>query len=195
MLDAGAKVIDLSGAFAWAPPRTTSAGTKSRTRSRSCWPRLSTDCPSSAAAASRPRASISNPGCYPTAANSGHSSADRGRRDRSGRRNRVRRQVRRQRRGPQSLAQDQLLRSHGELLRLFDSGSSPRTRSAADLRPRGERVQLHRAADSVHRGILETIYFRAAGVSSAADLLAIYEKRYAAEPSSGSTTPASRRTC
>ena len=32
------------------------------------------------------------------------------------------------------------------------------------------------------RGILETIYFRATGVSSADDLLRIYEKRYAAEP-------------
>ncbi len=34
----------------------------------------------------------------------------------------------------------------------------------------------------VHRGILETIYFRAAGVASAADLVALYEKRYAGEP-------------
>lgn len=32
------------------------------------------------------------------------------------------------------------------------------------------------------RGILETIYFRASGVSSAEDLIAIYEKRYAGEP-------------
>jgi N-acetyl-gamma-glutamyl-phosphate reductase len=33
-----------------------------------------------------------------------------------------------------------------------------------------------------HRGILETIYFRATGLSSAADLVALYEKRYAGEP-------------
>jgi N-acetyl-gamma-glutamyl-phosphate reductase len=32
------------------------------------------------------------------------------------------------------------------------------------------------------RGILETIYFRARGVTSAEELLAIYEKRYASEP-------------
>ena len=32
------------------------------------------------------------------------------------------------------------------------------------------------------RGILETIYFRAPGISSAEDLLAIYDRRYAAEP-------------
>ena len=32
------------------------------------------------------------------------------------------------------------------------------------------------------RGILETIYFRAPGIASAEDLLAIYERRYAAEP-------------
>src|SRR5262249_8935368 len=31
-------------------------------------------------------------------------------------------------------------------------------------------------------GILETIYFRAPGVSSAEDLLQIYDKRYAGEP-------------
>lgn len=34
----------------------------------------------------------------------------------------------------------------------------------------------------LHRGILETIYFRAAGVSSAEDILAVFEKRYATEP-------------
>jgi len=34
----------------------------------------------------------------------------------------------------------------------------------------------------VHRGILETIYFRTNGLSSAADLTSIYEKRYASEP-------------
>jgi N-acetyl-gamma-glutamyl-phosphate reductase len=34
----------------------------------------------------------------------------------------------------------------------------------------------------VERGILETVYFRAKGVASAAELLALYEKRYAGEP-------------
>jgi N-acetyl-gamma-glutamyl-phosphate reductase len=34
----------------------------------------------------------------------------------------------------------------------------------------------------VHRGILETIYFRTVGVSSAAELVGLYEKRYADEP-------------
>jgi N-acetyl-gamma-glutamyl-phosphate reductase len=34
----------------------------------------------------------------------------------------------------------------------------------------------------VHRGILETIYFRAKGVASAADLVALFETRYAGEP-------------
>jgi N-acetyl-gamma-glutamyl-phosphate reductase len=34
----------------------------------------------------------------------------------------------------------------------------------------------------LHRGILETIYFRAVGVGSAEDLVAIYEKRYVGEP-------------
>src|SRR5271157_1120484 len=34
----------------------------------------------------------------------------------------------------------------------------------------------------IDRGILETIYFRAIGIESAEDLLAAYEKRYAAEP-------------
>jgi N-acetyl-gamma-glutamyl-phosphate reductase len=34
----------------------------------------------------------------------------------------------------------------------------------------------------VHRGILETIYFRAVGVERPEDLLAIYEKRYSGEP-------------
>ena len=34
----------------------------------------------------------------------------------------------------------------------------------------------------LYRGILETIYFRAVGLASAEELLAIYEKRYAGEP-------------
>jgi N-acetyl-gamma-glutamyl-phosphate reductase len=34
----------------------------------------------------------------------------------------------------------------------------------------------------IDRGILETIYFRAVGVKSASDILDIYEKRYAGEP-------------
>jgi N-acetyl-gamma-glutamyl-phosphate reductase len=34
----------------------------------------------------------------------------------------------------------------------------------------------------VHRGILETIYFRAIGAGSAEELLAVYESRYAGEP-------------
>ena len=34
----------------------------------------------------------------------------------------------------------------------------------------------------VTRGILETIYFRAKGIASAADIIDIYEKRYAGEP-------------
>lgn len=33
-----------------------------------------------------------------------------------------------------------------------------------------------------HRGILETIYFRATGLNSAAELVDLYEKRYAGEP-------------
>jgi N-acetyl-gamma-glutamyl-phosphate reductase len=32
------------------------------------------------------------------------------------------------------------------------------------------------------RGILETIYFRARGIGSAAELVSLYEKRYAGEP-------------
>jgi len=34
----------------------------------------------------------------------------------------------------------------------------------------------------IHRGILETIYFRAKDIASAADLLAVYQKAYADEP-------------
>jgi len=34
----------------------------------------------------------------------------------------------------------------------------------------------------VHRGILETIYFRTEGIGSAAELVALYESRYAGEP-------------
>jgi N-acetyl-gamma-glutamyl-phosphate reductase len=43
----------------------------------------------------------------------------------------------------------------------------------------------------VDRGILETIYFTARGVASAADLLAIYQRRYAGEPFIGLYAPGS----
>jgi N-acetyl-gamma-glutamyl-phosphate reductase len=34
----------------------------------------------------------------------------------------------------------------------------------------------------LHRGILETIYFRAPSIAGVEDLLAVYERQYAAEP-------------
>ena len=147
MLDAGAEVIDLSGAFRLRTAENyTALVQRAAHRSPSCWPKPSTDCPNSAATAIRAARLISNPGCYPTAANLAiRPLIEAGVIDRA-RRNRLRRQDRRQRRGPQAQPQDQLLRSHREFLRLFDSRSPPRAGGAADLRPRGARVQLHGAA-------------------------------------------------
>src|ERR1035437_643496 len=61
---------------------------------------------------------------------------------------RLRRQVGRQRRGAQAQPQNQLLRSHGELLGVFHPQTPSYSRGARNLRTRGRRVQLYRAASA-----------------------------------------------
>ncbi len=132
MLDAGAKVIDLSGAFRLRTPSAIDNGIRRRTPSRRCWPRRSTDCRSFAATASPARLGV-EPGLLSDGRESRDPAAGRGRRDRPRGRHRLRRQIGRQRRGAQASAQDQLLRGDGELLGLFGAEPPARPGSAADL--------------------------------------------------------------
>ena len=126
-------------------PRTTSSGTRPSTRSPSCCGEAAYGLPEFCRERIPAARLVSNPGCYPTAANLAiRPLVEQGVIDRIGR-HRLRRQIRRQRRGPQAVAENQLLRGHGELLRLLDPQPPARARGAHDLRPGGARVQLHRA--------------------------------------------------
>ncbi len=107
---------------------------------------------------------VANPGCYPDRRQSGHPAADRSRRGRPRGRHRLRRQIRRQRRGPQAQPQDQLLRSHRELLGLLDprtTATCPKCCMISGLEER--EFSFTAQLLPLDRGILETIYFRAAG--------------------------------
>ena len=182
LLDAGAKVIDLSGAFR--------LGTAENYRR---WYKESHAQPGLLAEAAyglpefcRTRIPgarlISNPGCYPTAANlaikplidagvvwreagivcdakSGVSGAGR---------------------------KPSLKTSFCEITDNFSAYSVLEHRHVPEiLRTSGlEEHELSFTAQllPIERGILETIYFRARGINSADDLLAIYQTRYAGEP-------------
>ncbi len=133
LLEAGAKVVDLSGAFRLRTPesipalvqgrahRSRAAG-RSGLRAAGVLPRP--DSPGAAGCQSRLLSDRRQPG---------HPAADRGGNRRYGGGDRLRCQIGRQRRGPQAEAQDELLRSHGELLRLLHPGPPPRARGAHEL--------------------------------------------------------------
>jgi N-acetyl-gamma-glutamyl-phosphate reductase len=182
MLEAGARVIDLSGAFRLRTPE-----------AYDCWyhephtqPELLAEAVYGLPEFCRERIQkgrlIANPGCYPTAANlairplveagvvdraagivcdakSGTSGAGR---------------------------KPSLKTSFCEVTENFSAYSIlnhrhvPEILMVSGLEEREMSFTAHLLP--LDRGILETIYFRAANVSKADDILAIYEKRYAAEP-------------
>ena len=183
MLGAGARVVDLSGAFrlrtvenylAWyKEPHTQPEllaeavyGLPEFCRERIPGARL-----------------VSNPGCYPTAANlairplskRGWSIAPRGSSATP---------------SPASAgraASRSLKTSFCEVTENFSAYSilqtPPRAGSAPDLRPRGARVQLHRAIAAARpRHPRDDLLPRRRALPAAEELLAIYEKRYADEP-------------
>jgi N-acetyl-gamma-glutamyl-phosphate reductase len=182
MLDAGARVVDLSGAFRLGTPANYTAWYKEpHTR-----PDLLAEAVYGLPEFCRDRIPaarlIANPGCYPTAANlairplleagvvdraagivcdakSGVSGAGR---------------------------KPRLSSSFCEVTENFSAYSVLRHRHVPEvLQISGlEEREFSFTAQllPLDRGILETIYFRATGVASAEDLVRIYEKRYAGEP-------------
>lgn len=182
MLDAGAKVIDLSGAF-----RLRESTAYSRWyQEKHFAPELLAEAVYGLPEFCRERIAgarlISNPGCYPTAANlaiqplvaagvidracgivcdakSGVSGAGR---------------------------KPSLKTSFCEVTENFSAYSVLDHRHVPEiLMVSGiEEAELSFTAQllPIHRGILETIYFRARGVSSAEELLKIYRRRYEKEP-------------
>jgi hypothetical protein len=123
LLEAGAKVIDLSGAFRLGTTENYQRWYKEpHTQAANCWPRPLYGLPEFCRARVPGARLVANPGCYPTAANLAiRPLVDAGSCRCARRASSAMRQVRRERRGPQALAQDQLLRGRGATFRLTRS--------------------------------------------------------------------------
>ena len=183
VLDAGIKVIDLSGAFRLRHSRKLPAlvqraahaartARRGRLRTAGVLPRAD---PRRAAGLQSRLLSYRRQPRDPA--------SDRSRGDRPRSRHRLRRQERRQRRGPQA----SLTTSFCEVAENFSAYSILEHRHVPEvLHISGlEEAEFSFTAQllPLDRGILETIYFRASeGIAAAEDLLAIYQKRYAGEP-------------
>ena len=183
LLEAGARVIDLSGAFRLGTPENYQAWYKAEHTQPELLAAAVYGLPEFCRAGIPSARLVANPGCYPTAANLAlRPLVEAGVMDRAAG-DRVRRQIGRQRSGAEGEPHDQLLRGHGELLGLFDSASPPRAGGVAGFGPRRARIQLHRAASAARpRHSRDHLFPRQRRIGSAEDLLAIYEKRYAGEP-------------
>lgn len=181
-LDAGAKVIDLSGAFRL---RTTENYTRWYKEPHT-QPELLANAvyglPELNREAIRGAQLISNPGCYPTAASLAILPlAEAGLYDRAAG------IVCDAKSGVSGAGRKPSLKtSFCEVTENFSAYSILEHRHVAEvlLNTGILESEFSFAAQliPVHRGILETIYFRANGIKSAADLVALYERRYAGEP-------------
>ncbi|MEO8595737.1 MAG: N-acetyl-gamma-glutamyl-phosphate reductase [Candidatus Solibacter sp.] len=182
MLSAGARVVDLSGAFRLRTPENYTAWYKETHTQPELLAEAVYGLPEFSRAGIATARLLSNPGCYPTAANlaiwplveagvidraaglvcdakSGVSGAGR---------------------------KPSLKTSFCEVTENFSAYSILRHRHVPEV------LQISKLEESefsftaqllpLDRGILETIYFKAPTLNSADDLLAIYEKQYAAEP-------------
>src|SRR5882724_9293149 len=182
LLDAGVKVIDLSGAFRLRMPERYLQWYKAEHTQPALLAEAAYGLPEFCRERVRAARLISNPGCYPTAANlaigpliaagvvdrragivcdakSGVSGAGR---------------------------KPSLKTSFCEVTENFSAYSILDHRHVAEvlLSSGLEERELSFTAQllPIDRGILETIYFRSERLESSAELLAIYEKRYASEP-------------
>jgi N-acetyl-gamma-glutamyl-phosphate reductase len=182
ILEVGAKVIDLSGAFRLREPAAYSRWYQEEHTAPQLLPEAVYGLPEFCRDRIRGARLISNPGCYPTAANlaiqplvaagvihracgivcdakSGVSGAGR---------------------------KPSLKTSFCEVTENFSAYSVLDHRHVPEILMVSaiEEAELSFTAQllPIHRGILETIYFRASGVSSADELLNIYSRSYAKEP-------------
>jgi N-acetyl-gamma-glutamyl-phosphate reductase len=182
MLDAGAKIVDLSGAFRLRTPERYAAWYKEPHTAPALLSEAAYGLPEYCRERIRGARLIANPGCYPTAANlairplveagvidraagivcdakSGVSGAGR---------------------------KPSLKTSFCEVTENFSAYSILQHRHVPEvlLTSGLEEGEFSFTAQllPLDRGILETIYFRAPHVRSADELIAIYEKRYAGEP-------------
>ena len=182
MLDAGARVVDLSGAFRLRTPESYTAWYKEPHTQPGLLTEAVYGLPEFGREAIPGARLVSNPGCYPTAANLAiRPLIEAGVVDRSAG------IVCDAKSGVSGAGRKPSLKtSFCEVSENFSAYSMLKHRhvpevllvSGLEEREFSFTAQLL----PIDRGILETIYFRARGVASAQELLTLYEKRYAGEP-------------
>jgi len=182
MLEAGAKVVDLSGAFRLRTPENYSAWYKEPHTQPGLLEEARYGLPEFCRATLPGARLIANPGCYPTAANLAiRPLVEAGVVDRSAG------IVCDAKSGVSGAGRKPSLKtSFCEVTGNFSAYSILKHRHVPEvLMVSGlEESEFSFTAQllPLDRGILETIYFRATGIQSTEDLLSVYEKRYAGEP-------------
>jgi N-acetyl-gamma-glutamyl-phosphate reductase len=182
MLDAGAKVVDLSGAFRLRTPENYTAWYKEPHTQPGLLAEAAYGLPEFCRDRIPGARLVANPGCYPTAANLAiRPLLEAGVIDRAAG------IVCDAKSGVSGAGRKPTLKtSFCEVTENFSAYSILTHRHVPEvLQVSGlEESEFSFTAQllPLDRGILETIYFRATGVASAEDLLQIYEKRYAGEP-------------
>jgi len=182
MLGAGARVVDLSGAFRLRTPENYAAWYKAAHTQPELLAEAAYGLPEFCRESIPAARLVANPGCYPTAANLAiRPLIDAGVVDRAAG------IVCDAKSGVSGAGRKaSLTNSFCEVTENFTAYSILRHRHVPEvLQLSGlEEGELSFTAHllPVDRGILETIYFRANGPTTAEELLAVYEKRYAAEP-------------
>jgi N-acetyl-gamma-glutamyl-phosphate reductase len=182
MLAAGARVVDLSGAFRLGTPENYRAWYKADHTQPALLAEAAYGLPEFCRERIPGARLIANPGCYPTAANLAiRPLIEAGVVDRSAG------IVCDAKSGASGAGNKPTPKNiFGEVTENFSAYSILHHRHVPEvLRISGlEESEFSFTAQllPIHRGILETIYFRARGVAGAEQLLEIYEKRYAGEP-------------
>ena len=183
MLEAGVRVIDLSGAFRLGTPENYKTWYKAEHTQPALLAEALYGLPEFCRERIPSARLLSNPGCYPTAANLAIRPLIE-----AGAIDRACGIVCDAKSGVSGAGRKPSLTSHFcEVTENFSAYSILKHRHVPEvLRTSGlEEREFSFTAQllPIDRGILETIYFRASdGIGSAEDLLAIYEKRYASEP-------------
>lgn len=182
MLAAGAKVVDLSGAFRLRTPANYAAWYKAEHTQPALLAEAVYGLPEFCRDGIPQARLVSNPGCYPTAANLAIQPLVE-----AGVVNRAAGIVCDAKSGVSGAGRKPSLKtSFCEIAENFTAYSILRHRHVPEvLQVSGlEEREFSFTAQllPLDRGILETVYFRAVGVTKPEDLLAIYEKRYAGEP-------------
>jgi len=182
MLDAGAKVVDLSGAFRLPDTAAFSRWYKEKHTAPELLPLAVYGLPESCRDSIRGTQFIANPGCYPTAANLAIQPLVA-----AGVVDRAAGIVCDAKSGVSGAGRKPSLKTS-----FCEVSTNFTVYSVLDHRHVPEVLMVSRLQESelsftahlipIDRGILETIYFRARNVSSAEELLAIYQKHYEGEP-------------